>query len=518
MLFRSLLNISTRVPPEILGFIFSWNVIPEGGFAGLQKGSYNFLLVCHHWSEVAYKTPELWSFWGTTLEQWSKRCQRSGAAPLDLVLDGYHTGYIDVSLERALRGPLRDHAASNSIRSIRLQGLGINTPALRFVISSLIPDGNGVRRSSIESVTVYNVDFSDFLTRHDFPMLRHLHLTLSGRAITPPWDHLRVHTTALTTLSLAIGHTSPAPTASQLLSILTSNPRLRVLDIWELMTIPHDNDNGSTFRVPLHHLKKLKLVGDVRFPFGLLRWLDLPETLDKTNLTLFDCQVEEVSDILGPYLGNFLQRDGRFRDGLGISVAPFCDSVSIKISTVGGADAPALRPGERLPFATFTATLKQELPPDAQDKLRVDFIAYVPTQYVMCFKGKMSTRSLQEMIPTMPNIQELHLLSVKISDGFLRPFSDCSPANTKLLPSLRFLHLEDIIMDDNNWNPLISYLTHQTSGGQALSLRLTGEPIHVCSHVVETIKNLVAELVLDLALKQECPFGVCRKEGVGRLY
>ena len=48
---NSLLNISTRVPPEILGAVFRWNAIPEGGFLdfeGLPKGSYNFLLVCHH--------------------------------------------------------------------------------------------------------------------------------------------------------------------------------------------------------------------------------------------------------------------------------------------------------------------------------------------------------------------------------------------------------------------------------------------------------------------------------------
>jgi len=53
---NSLLNISTRIPPEILGSIFRWNVIPDGSYpdvGGLRKGSYNFLLVCHHWFEVA---------------------------------------------------------------------------------------------------------------------------------------------------------------------------------------------------------------------------------------------------------------------------------------------------------------------------------------------------------------------------------------------------------------------------------------------------------------------------------
>ena len=84
---NSLLNISTRVPPEILGHVFRWNVIPKGEFDGLRAGSYNFLLVCHHWFEVASNTPELWTFWGNNLNQWSQRYQRSGTAPLDLVLN-----------------------------------------------------------------------------------------------------------------------------------------------------------------------------------------------------------------------------------------------------------------------------------------------------------------------------------------------------------------------------------------------------------------------------------------------
>ena len=86
---NSLLNISTCVPPEILGYIFRWNVIPAGNFDGLVEGSYNFVLVCYHWSEVASSTPNLWSFWGNTVEQWPKRYQHRGTAPIEVRLNEY---------------------------------------------------------------------------------------------------------------------------------------------------------------------------------------------------------------------------------------------------------------------------------------------------------------------------------------------------------------------------------------------------------------------------------------------
>ena len=37
---NSLLSVMT-LPPEILGSIFHWSVIPDGDFGGLSKGSYN---------------------------------------------------------------------------------------------------------------------------------------------------------------------------------------------------------------------------------------------------------------------------------------------------------------------------------------------------------------------------------------------------------------------------------------------------------------------------------------------
>ena len=71
---NSLLNISTRTPPEILGYIFRWRVTPDEDLpypCGLPKNSYAFRLVCHHWFEVATHTPELWGYWAI---RWKGGC------------------------------------------------------------------------------------------------------------------------------------------------------------------------------------------------------------------------------------------------------------------------------------------------------------------------------------------------------------------------------------------------------------------------------------------------------------
>jgi len=105
----------------------------------------------------------------------------------------------------------------------------------------------------------------------------------------------------------------------------------------------------------------------------------------------------------------------------------------------------------------------------------------------------MDACSFEQTIAAMPNIQELRLVSAKMSGGFLQPGSDGPLANAKRLPFLRYLHLEDILMYPDYWSSLISYLAHQTSGGQAISLRITGKPVRICPHVVEEIKGLAEE-------------------------
>jgi hypothetical protein len=493
---NSLLNISTRVPPEILGSVFCWNVIPDGSlvYCRMRRGSYNFLLVCHHWFEIASHTPELWSFWGNTLEQWSRRYKCSETAPVDLVL----TGSSNLSFD--LREALQGRAARDTIRSIWFRH--DKTTPLTSVLSSLTPDGEDVRCSSIESISIWHADVSNFFARYRFPKLRYLYLS-DGTEISS-WELLGLHTTALTTLYLTIGNTSPTPTMSQLLSILALNPRLRKLDLTSFM-IPRDNDDGSASRVPLHHLRDLSLNGNFHHTFRLLHRLDHPETMGGTlRLTLSRCTVGDILEILGPYVQDYLRRDERSRDQLGIFVSSSSDSISIQASAIGALKGLT----QRDTFAAFTAIFRETLPPPA-DKPCVDFVAYTPGEHVVYFGGDLSMDAVREIVPAMPNIQELHLTDALLSDGFLLPDPDGPLANTKLLPSLRHLHLEDTVLEDGDWTPLLFYLAHQTSGDQAISFILSGDPIHICKGVVRDVEGLVENFILDFIPDEDCPFGVC---------
>ena len=465
---NSLLNISMRVPPELFGQIFHWNVIPEEDFGGLQKGSYNFLLVCHHWFEVASNTPELWAFWGHTIRQWSRWYQRSGTSPLDLVLsdnDPYALTEDVTPFDENLRDALRDRAARNSIRPVHLRGWDTHPDQLRSIISSLTLDGEGILDNSIESLMVErnDLDISDFLARYRFPKLRNFCLTTSVGV--PSWDHLKLQAPSLTTLYLGFAPTTPnRPTTSQLLSILTVYPNIRDLSLSGAI-IPHSDGDGATFRLPMCHLKKLHLSGDFRCVSRFLHRLQCPDALDKVFLCLSGCVGEEVSEFLVSYLRDRIRRDNRFQGGLEICFAYGFNSISLNLNIHGKSKILMTPPVNAYPYISFSARFTV--------RHRVDEI--------------LSTN----LLAAIPNIESLRLFDPVVSDTFLRKDS---PSHSKLLPSLRSLCLDYFTLQNHgDWNPLITYLTHQTSGVQPISLRLCGEHPNLPPGVVSEIEGLVEE-------------------------
>jgi len=497
---NSLLNIA-RIPPEILGHIFHFNITEVGDphFGGVPKGAYNFLLVCHHWSQVALRTPALWTSWGNNLEDWKRWYLRSGISALDLILDGQIRQGDD--FDEALRDALRDRVARDVIRKVHLRGE--DTRFLTPIVSSLIPEGEDVRPSSIESIVLSGgVDISDLFTRYRFPKLRNLHL--SGHFKISSWDHLKSATTALTSLSLdfyGVFPSSAIPTTSQILSLLTSNPGLRSLAL-DSPLIDDDSRYGPRLRVPLHHLERISLMGSFHHVFPVLRQLEFPERMDCGEIMLDNCTPQEVLEDVGPYIRDYLRRDPRFRDRLGMFLRSRTHFFLICASVVGDGHRGLDRlPQNGPPYGRFSVGLSRMMSHEVVEKLCVDILAFLPQESIV---GLDTNLPVTEVIVGMPNLKALYL-TYPVASGFLLPDPN-GPNAHKKLPSLRRLYLEDAEAVDDDWDPLVTFLAHQTSGDQAVSLELFGQGVHLCSEVIEQIEGLVEELVYEPDLEVECPF------------
>jgi hypothetical protein len=222
-----------------------------------------------------------------------------------------------------------------------------------------------------------------------------------------------------------------------------------------------------------------------------------------------DCTPQGVLEVIGPYIRGYLRRDARFRDRLGMFVSSTSDSILFDADVVGGVGYNGLKRLPRCgpPCARFWAMFSQPSTYDAVEKLCFEVLALLPQESIVSFQTDLSVTG--ETVVTMPNLETLYLLHPVVSDGFLLPDPNGPNADKKLLPSLRLLYLKNVRAEDDNWDPLVTYLTHQTSGGQAVSLEILGDGIHICSKVIKQIEGLVDEFSYKPDPDRNSSFGEC---------
>jgi hypothetical protein len=151
--------------------------------------------------------------------------------------------------------------------------------------------------------------------------------------------------------------------------------------------------------------------------------------------------------------------------------------------------------------------LSQPTPHDGGKKLCTDVLALLPQDSIVSLQ--MDHSVTEETAVAMPNLETLYLAHTVVSDGFLLPDPNGPNADKKLLPSLRKLYLEAVKVEDDSWDPLVVYLSHQASGDQAISLEVFGLGVHVCSKVLGRMVGLVKHLRYNPDPYKKCPFDEC---------
>ena len=268
-----------------------------------------------------------------------------------------------------------------------------------------------------------------------------------------------------------------------MISILRSNPNLQELRLSDT-SLPNDTD-GSTSKVSLRDLKTLELTGEIRHLSRLLQRLILPPTLDKIHLTGSDPTMEDISQTLAPYMQDYFRRDARFQTPLEVySSSSYNGFIAISVQ----ATAPVT-------WASFAVNPSGVPPPDVLEQFFINLIAPIPREPVVSFTASLDMKLPEELLFVMPNIETLSIRHTELSKGFLQPDPDRPHAKTKLLPSLRSLSLEYISLGDDGWGHLTTYLAHQTSNGQIISLQVSGDVPRIPAEVVDEIKDLVGEFI-----------------------
>ena len=417
------------------------------------------------------------------MQDWAKRYLRYPAAPVDLVLDGVL--FPRDTLKATLRKTLQDRAAADTIRRIHL--IAEETELLRSIISPLIVNCDGIRSSSVESIIIWSdhsdrpVDISDFFAHYRFPKMRSLELV---NCTISSWDLITSRTSALTILDLYFEDPTPNPTTAQLLSILSSNPRLRMVRLTGC-TVPGDGGGMSSPRVPLHHLEELNLSGNFRGIVKLLHCLDHAQNTVIT-LCLRGGVVGDISRILGPYLRDYLRHRGSSPNGVDLSIFRADRRITLDVG-----DGHEVHPDSKPSLMTIMVFLSQSPPDNLLQKAILDLVAGTPRGEIISFRAGGNTVVMEDLYAHLPNLRTLYLTKVALSTALPKA------ADEDILPSLQHVFFSGLVVEHSDWGPLTEFVSRRASSGNKLaSLTIAGSS-YMRPEVAEGIRGMVGEFTAE---------------------
>ena len=277
---RAYLPIS-RLPDELLSGVFIYVVESslQNGDADFATGTFNFLLVCRHWNEVAVGCPLLWVWLvAGAVEAWPLFESRSKDAPLCLT---WGPQFPD-----SARGILMDAKTPGRIRQLNFNGTKDNLEDLIVAFKSNPPSNVSSIRLQINPL---HCDQSKHLARFfssAFPKLSKLDIENS-----PPGPLSPAFTTSnLTALRLRLPNDDKRRhTLSQFSQILQRHPNLRELDLQQ-GGIPQPKPSPSKPLVPfvLSQLANLRLYGAESDIMGFINLIGMSSPLHDVDIFFED--------------------------------------------------------------------------------------------------------------------------------------------------------------------------------------------------------------------------------------
>jgi hypothetical protein len=505
-------NISTLLPPEILGNIFHWTMIFQREEETSLETPSNLLFVCHHWFQVALQTPQLWTSWGDSVVDWKRRYTSPIVSELHLELniDG---GYRHEYPSKPLLDALQDRAARDFIRRVSFQRQ--EAEVLNAIIPAITAPGEGIPSIGLESFELYTkrychttVKLSDFFARYRFPKLQQL--LLWGRFELLPWNLLAERTGALVRLLLTVLNGWPVPTASQLISILSSNPNLQRLELCCELSSNFDSDKSS-LQVELPHLKSIQLSGDCRDVLKFLNRLRPADKVDLLQLYLSCKSTPDISQTFALFLWDHLQRRG----GLpGLAVEGECLERAYTLSLDEVEKLDDCRPSKKTTrFMRVSVLMGEGAGPQGEEecgKLFFDSLAYIYDHIVHLTSKHRLLKSTDASIE-MTNLVEIRITQrVSLSEWFVEPDLGGSRSYGQILPSLKYLYLFGLEVDGGDWTPLTTFLSRRASAGNRLELlEISPDCPHICPDVAEEVKKLVGNFECRSDSVSPCLNGMC---------
>ena len=187
--------------------------------------------------------------------------------------------------------------------------------------------------------------------------------------------------------------------------------------------------------------------------------------MHRLDIRLFDSSLEDIPEIIGPYVRNYIQRHIRSRGGLGLDVSCQGQEIEFNVGDVGGVDFSAPGPVRMEAFMEVIIELDQVFPKDRLKEATLNLIAHAPREEVSYISAVNEPVVMADMSAQLPYLRALCFLGTPLHLAFPEP---APGMDGEIFPSLQHITLDRIFAPNGDWSRLITFLSRRASSGNQI--------------------------------------------------